>query len=90
MRRFFRLWRLSGQDLRLLFFALRHPNRPRWLIPAAIALACFALEPFNFAIPFIGVIDDLLVLPLLLHVLVKFAVAGLRGDARDRSVISVQ
>jgi hypothetical protein len=38
----------------------------------------------------VGVIDDLLVLPLLLNVLVKFAVAGLRGDARDRSVISVQ
>lgn len=90
MRRLFRLWRLSGQDVRLLFFALRHPKRPRWLIPAAIAMACFALEPFNFAIPFIGVVDDVLLLPLLLHVLAQFAVAGLRDDTRDGSVISVQ
>jgi uncharacterized membrane protein YkvA (DUF1232 family) len=90
MRRLFRLWRLSGQDLRLLFMALQHQKRPRWLIPAVIAMACFALEPFNFAIPFIGVVDDLLVLPLVLHVLVKFAVAALRDDTRDASVISVR
>jgi uncharacterized membrane protein YkvA (DUF1232 family) len=90
MRRLFRLWRLGGQDLRLLFFALQHPKRPRWLIPAAIAMACFAIEPFNFAIPFIGVVDDLFILPLLLHALVKFAVAGMRVDARDDRVISVQ
>ncbi len=94
MRRLFRLWRLSGQDLRLLFMALQHPNRPRWLIPAAIALACFAFEPFNFTIPVIGVVDDLFVLPLLLHALVKFAVSAL-GDnvgprSRDPSVVSVQ
>jgi uncharacterized membrane protein YkvA (DUF1232 family) len=93
MRRLFRLWRLSAQDLRLLFMALRHPNRPRWLIPAAIALACFAFEPFNFAIPVIGVVDDLFVLPLLLHALAKFAVSAL-GDvaprSRDARVVSIQ
>lgn len=94
MRRLFRLWRLSGQDLRLLFMVLQHPNRPRWLIPAAIAIAFFAFEPFNFAIPFLGVVDDLFVLPLLLHALVKFAVAALGENieprSRDRSVVSVQ
>jgi hypothetical protein len=37
MRRLFRLWRLGARDLRLLWMALRHPNRPRWLIPATIA-----------------------------------------------------
>ena len=94
MRRLIRLWRLTGQDLRLLFMALQHPNRPRWLIPVAIAIACFALEPLNFAVPVIGVVDDLFVLPLLLHALVKFAVSAL-GDnggprSRDASVVSVQ
>jgi hypothetical protein len=39
MRRLFRLWRLSGQDLRILIAAARNPNRPRWLLPALIALA---------------------------------------------------
>ena len=94
MRRLFRLWRASGQDLRLLIMVLQHPNRPRWLIPAAIALACFAFEPFNFAIPLMGVVDDLFILPLLLHALVKFAVSAVGVKvgprARDGSVVSVQ
>ena len=92
--RLFRLWRLSGRDLRLLWMALRHPNRPRWLIPATIALAFFALEPFNFAIPFLGIIDDVFVLPLLLRLLVKFALPVTRlhmaPRSRDERVVSVQ
>jgi uncharacterized membrane protein YkvA (DUF1232 family) len=71
MTRLFRLWRLSAQDLRLLWFALRHPHRPVWLWPAALVLALYALEPLNFAVPLLGVVDDLVVLPLVLHVLVK-------------------
>jgi uncharacterized membrane protein YkvA (DUF1232 family) len=91
MRRLFRLWRSSGQDLRLLWTALRNPNRPRWLIPASIALAFFALEPFNFAIPFVGIIDDVFLLPLLLRALAKLAVPAANiPRARDDRVISVQ
>jgi uncharacterized membrane protein YkvA (DUF1232 family) len=94
MRRLFRLWRLSGQDLRLLWMALRNPNRPRWLIPATIALGFFALEPFNFAIPFLGIVDDVFLLPLLLRVLAKFAVPVTRihidPRERDDRVVSVQ
>jgi len=74
--------------------ALRHPNRPRWLIPAMIALAFFALEPFNFAIPFLGIVDDVFVLPLLLSVLAKFATPTTRVHldprARDERVVSIQ
>jgi uncharacterized membrane protein YkvA (DUF1232 family) len=91
MRRLFRLWRLSGQDLRLLLMALRNPNRPRWLIPASIALGFFALDPFNFAIPFLGIVDDVFLLPLLLRALAKLAAASGSGPrARDDRVISVQ
>jgi len=94
MRRLFRLWRLSGQDLRLLWMALRHPNRPRWLIPATIALAVFAVEPFNFAIPFLGIVDDVFLLPLLLRLLAKLAAPVTRvhidPGSRDERVVSVQ
>jgi uncharacterized membrane protein YkvA (DUF1232 family) len=94
MRRLFRLWRLGGHDLRVLFVALRHPNRPPWLIPAVMILALFALEPFNFAVPSLGIVDDLFVLPLLLRVLAKFAATsiGSRVDrsGRDDRVVSVQ
>jgi uncharacterized membrane protein YkvA (DUF1232 family) len=94
MRRLFRLWRLGARDLRLVWTALRHPNRPRWLIPATIALAFFALEPFNFAIPFLGIVDDVFVLPLLLRLLAKFAVHAtqvhIEPRPRDERVVSVQ
>jgi uncharacterized membrane protein YkvA (DUF1232 family) len=94
MRRLFRLWRLGARDLRLLWMALRHPNRPRWLLPATIALAFFALEPFNFAIPFLGIVDDVFVLPLLLRVLATFAVRAtqvhIEPHPGDERVVSVQ
>jgi uncharacterized membrane protein YkvA (DUF1232 family) len=71
MLRILRLWRLSGTDLRLLWFALRHRPRPIWLWPALLILTWFALEPFNFSFPLLGVLDDVIILPLVLHVLVK-------------------
>jgi len=71
MLRLLKLWQLGGRDLRLLLFALRHRDRPIWLLPAALLLCLYALEPLNFAVPFLGVIDDLILLPLVLHWLVK-------------------
>jgi uncharacterized membrane protein YkvA (DUF1232 family) len=79
MMRFLRLWRLSAQDLRLLWFALRHPHRPVWLLPAVLILGLYALEPLNFVVPVIGVVDDFIVLPLLLHVLVSFLPLDVRA-----------
>ena len=89
MRRLFRLWRLGGRDLKLLWAALRNQDSPRWLLPAALLQLFFALEPFNFAIPLLGVVDDLLLLPLLLHGLVKLAMLSMSAK-RDERVVSIQ
>jgi uncharacterized membrane protein YkvA (DUF1232 family) len=70
MFRLFRLWRLVAGDLRLLWFALRHRQRPIWLWPVAVVLGLYALDPVNFALPFVGIIDDLVVIPLLVHLVV--------------------
>lgn len=94
MFRIFRLWKLSGRDLRILWTALRHPDRPAWLLPASLALGFFALDPVNFAIPVLGVVDDLVLLPLLLHALATFALHATQSTAsprsRDDRVVSVQ
>jgi len=72
MRRIFSLWRtVAGQDLRLLWFAVRHENRPGWLLPLLACLTFFAVEPLNFALPVLGVVDEFVLLPLVLHGLVK-------------------
>jgi uncharacterized membrane protein YkvA (DUF1232 family) len=74
--------------------ALRHPNRPAWLLPAALALGFFALEPLNFVIPVLGAVDELILLPLLLHVLATFALRATQPPSKYRSrddrVVSVQ
>jgi uncharacterized membrane protein YkvA (DUF1232 family) len=79
MWRLFRLWRIARQDLGLLWFALRHKRRPVWLWPAVILLALYALEPFNFAIPFLGIIDDFILLPLIVHLLVRLLPYDIRA-----------
>ncbi|CAH0144737.1 hypothetical protein SRABI118_00374 [Massilia sp. Bi118] len=72
MKRLFALWRMvAGQDLRLLWFAVRHEQRPPWLLPALAGLALFAIEPANFALPMLGAVDEFVLVPLALHGLVK-------------------
>ena len=79
MIRLFRLWRLGRQDLRLLWFALRHRSRPVWLWPVAAFLGLYALDPTNFAIPLVGLVDDFVLLPLALHFLLKFLPSDIRA-----------
>jgi uncharacterized membrane protein YkvA (DUF1232 family) len=72
LKRIFTLWRMvAGQDLRVLWFALRHQNRPGWLLPGLAGLALFAVEPVNFAIPMLGAVDEFVLVPLILHGMVK-------------------
>jgi uncharacterized membrane protein YkvA (DUF1232 family) len=83
MRRWFiLLWRVGRTDLGLLAYALRHPSRPGWLIPAVLALAIYAIEPLNFALPLLGAVDDLVLLPLLAHALLKALPAEIRQSFR--------
>jgi len=74
-------WRISRRDLRVLWFALRHPARPGWLWPVTIVLGLYALMPFNFAIPLLGAIDDFVFVPLVVHWLVKLLPPMLRDSA---------
>jgi len=87
LKRIFGLWRVAGgQDLRLLWFAMRHEQRPGWLLPALAGLALFAVEPANFALPVLGVVDELVVVPLLLHGMVNMLPAQVRdGFARSHA-----
>ena len=84
MKRLFALWRTVGtQDLRLLWFAIRHENRPGWLLPALAGLVLFAVEPMNFALPVLGAVDEFVLLPLVLHGMAKMLPAQvLDGFAR--------
>jgi uncharacterized membrane protein YkvA (DUF1232 family) len=71
--RLLRLWRVMHQDIRLILLALRRADRPWWLLPVVLLILFFALDPLNLALPTLGIVDDLIVLPLLLRAVVKLA-----------------
>ena len=90
MIRLLRLWRMIGKDLHLVWFALVHPRRPRWLVPALVLLALYALDPINFAAPFVGVVDDFVIIPTVLHLLLRLLPADIRsgyGVSPDRQAL---
>ena len=82
MRRLFIFWRQGGRDLKLLWRALKHPDRPRWLLPATVALAFFAFDPLNLAMPMLGAVDDLVILPLALRALLSALPQHVRAPVR--------
>ena len=82
MRRLFIFWRQGGRDLKLLWRALKHPDRPGWLLPAALLLAFFALDPLNLAMPMLGAVDDLVILPLALRALLSALPQHLKSPTR--------
>jgi uncharacterized membrane protein YkvA (DUF1232 family) len=83
MIRLLRLWRMVRRDLHLLWFALVHPRRPSWLVPALVLLALYALDPINFVLPFVGAVDDVLIIPMLLHLLLRLLPAHIRSSYRN-------
>jgi uncharacterized membrane protein YkvA (DUF1232 family) len=82
MRRLFIFWRQGGRDVKLLWRALKHPDRPAWLMPATVLLAFFALDPLNLAMPMLGAVDDLVLLPLALRALTSALPQHLRATTR--------
>ena len=36
-----------------------------------MVLGLYALDPVNFALPFVGIVDDLVLVPLLVHLVVR-------------------
>ena len=77
------LWAVIRGDARLLWFALRQPMAPRWLKPALAAVALYLLSPIDLlpdALPVLGLVDDLVLVPLALAFIVRRLPSGLRAD----------
>jgi uncharacterized membrane protein YkvA (DUF1232 family) len=77
------LWSVIRGDARLLWFALRHPLAPRWLKPAVVMIGLYVLSPIDLVpdlIPALGMVDDLVLVPLALAFIVKRLPAALRAD----------
>src|SRR4051812_33337784 len=61
------LWALIRGDALRLWFALRHPAAPGWLKLGTALIVLYVLSPIDLipdVLPVVGVIDDLVLVPL--------------------------
>ncbi len=81
------LWSVIRGDARLLWFALKHPLAPGWLKPAVALIVIYVLSPLDLVpdtIPVLGLVDDVVLVPLAISFLVKRLPVGLREDFARR------
>lgn len=77
------LWTVVRGDARLLWRALRHPQAPGWLKLAALAIVAYVIWPIDLIpefLPVIGVVDDIVLVPLAIRFLLDRLPAALRAD----------
>ena len=68
------LWSLVRGDARALWFALRHPAAPGWLKLGTLGIVLYVLSPIDLVpdwIPVLGVMDDLVLVPLAIRFLLN-------------------
>ncbi|RYF18076.1 MAG: DUF1232 domain-containing protein [Comamonadaceae bacterium] len=68
------LWTVLRGDARQLWFALRHPGAPGWLKLGTALIALYVLSPVDLlpdVIPFVGMVDDIVLVPLAIRWLLK-------------------
>jgi uncharacterized membrane protein YkvA (DUF1232 family) len=83
------LWTLVRRDARLLWLALKHPQSPRWLKPAVGLMVLYVISPIDLipdAIPFLGVVDDVVLVPLALRWVLSKLPAHVRADIDEPAV----
>lgn len=68
------LWTVLRGDARQLWWALRHPQAPGWLKLGTALIVLYLFSPLDLVpdvLPFIGVVDDLVLVPLAIRFLLK-------------------
>ena len=81
------LWTVLRGDARQLWFALRHPNAPGWLKLGTAMIAIYLFSPIDLipdALPLIGVVDDLVLVPMAVRWLLKCLPADVARAAAER------
>lgn len=79
------LWRVLRVDARRLWFALRHPAAPLWLKVGTALIVLYVVSPIDLlpdAIPLLGWVDDLVIVPFAIRWLLDRLPPELRSDPR--------
>lgn len=87
-KKFSALWTLARRDGRLLWYAMRHPDAPAWLKPAAVGLLFYAISPIDLVpdlVAGLGIVDDVVLIPLAVHFMLKRLPPHILRQAQMRS-----
>lgn len=82
------LWVVVKGDARRLWYALGHPQSPNWLKASAAAMVLYLVSPLDLipdVLPVIGVLDDMVLVPLALRWLLARLPEHIRRYADDRA-----
>ena len=76
------------RDAFALWFAIRDPRAPRWLRWAGFLIIAYALSPIDLIpdfLPVIGYLDELIILPAGLWLMLRFMPPAVLSEARLRA-----
>ena len=87
-KRLLLLWTLVRRDARLLWLAMKHPQSPRWLKPAVGLMVLYVISPIDLipdVIPFLGVMDDVVLVPLAIRFVLRRLPVRLRQEIESQA-----
>lgn len=82
------IWLAVRGDAKRLWYALGHPEAPGWLKVGTAAIVLYLLSPIDLIpdmIPVLGVVDDLVIVPMALRWLLSRLPAHIRAHADARA-----
>jgi uncharacterized membrane protein YkvA (DUF1232 family) len=82
------LWVAVRGDARRLWVALRHPEAPLWLKLGSAGLVLYLISPVDLlpdVIPVLGMVDDLVLIPLAMRWMLNRLPANLQGPDDKKS-----
>jgi uncharacterized membrane protein YkvA (DUF1232 family) len=75
-------------ELHALYLAARHPRTPWYARLVVAGFVAYAVTPVDFvpdAIPILGIVDDLIFVPLAIAAAVRFVPASVLAECRGRA-----
>jgi uncharacterized membrane protein YkvA (DUF1232 family) len=82
------IWSVVRGDARVLWHALRHPQSPGWLKLGVVGLVVYLVSPADLipdVLPVVGVVDDIVLIPLAINFFLRKLPAHVRAEARRKA-----
>jgi uncharacterized membrane protein YkvA (DUF1232 family) len=82
------VWTLVKVDARVVWYALQHPQSPGWLKLGVVGMVAYLLSPVDLipdVLPVLGVVDDMVLIPMAMRWLLRRLPASVREYAERRA-----